>query len=176
MNFGWGAVGGGRKTASGTVSLRGAPDRMGITGHHAAALIRERIAVEKPDAVGYASMFIATRGRDGKPIPPNSIGHLFSIQTLIDMECWDFKNDCALIPCYEVAESEARKAFMQHVPRKSKDIKAAVMAACEQRRWPFPDDHAADALCVASFIFDELVSVDEKHLTTPLFLNGKKRP
>jgi hypothetical protein len=176
MNLGWGAVGGGRKIAAGSVRLRGGPLDMGATGEHCREIVLCKITDEQPDLIAFATPFIgmvrpkAFIARGGKlfqpsfqAIAPDNIRPLFGCLTVIEMTARDMA-----IRCQEFEEGEARRAFMGNVPRKSKDIKAAVLRACTQRHWHAPDHHAADALCIATHAWEHH-NQDQSHRTTPMF-------
>ena len=74
------------------------------------------------------------------------------------------------LPLEFTFEGAARRAFLGTgmVPKTSPKIKAAVIRACQQRGWPATDEHAADALCVASWAHGRLVP-GRSYETTPLF-------
>lgn len=183
MNLGWGALGGG-VAASGCRRLRGGPRQMGATAADCASAVRRLLEEQDPQVVCFASPFVgATKGKPktfikGKPVwgsgfaavPPDKIRPLFGCLTVIEMvvEEWNIAHPAGKIRCVEVPEPEARRAFLTAVPRKSKDIKIAVLRACRLRGWMVATDHAADALCVASYVL-EWVDRDRSHLTTPLF-------
>ena len=185
MNLGFGALGGGQTPVSGCRRLPGGPRDMGTTGLECAKHTRALIALLKPDVVGCASPFIGkTRGKPktfikGKPvwgsgdapIPPDNIRPLLGCLTVIEMVVKEINEARApedQIRCIEIDEQTARRAFLTTVPRGSKAQKKAVERGCRQRGWPCSTDHAADALCVASYIL-ECVDRPESHRTTPLF-------
>jgi hypothetical protein len=177
FTLGWGAVGGGREPSSGSTSLRGSSRQLGIAGRHCDEVVRQLILKERPAALAFASPFVGQVWMPGKtpnqkgrfqPISPDNIRPLMSFLTIVEMVCDELK-----IRCVELDEPECRRAFMTAVPRKSKEIKLAVQRACRQRGWPFRDEHAADALCVASRAL-ELLAPQSAHETTPLFQPGKK--
>ncbi len=74
------------------------------------------------------------------------------------------------IPWRQVYEADARRHFLGTVPRKSADIKKALVAGCRQRNWPVCDAHAADALCCADYA-RTLLEPEKSHANTPLFAN-----
>jgi len=63
---------------------------------------------------------------------------------------------------------EARGYFMHPVPRSSKEIKAAALQFCRDRRWACPDDHSADALLIAAYVL-ALKNPDRQHELLPLY-------
>lgn len=176
MFFGWAAAGAGRKITSGSVRLRGSPLEMGTTGNHCKEIVLAKISDEQPDLIAFATPFIgmvrpkAFIARGGKliqpsfqAIAPDNIRPLFGCLTVIEMTADDMG-----IRCQEFEESEARVALLGkgNTPRKSKDIKAAVMSACA--RWNPRDNHAADAICIAIHAWEHN-NKTEAHRTTPLF-------
>lgn len=169
MNLGYGAVGGGRIVTSGSRRLRGGPRDMGVTAEHAREIILAKIADEKPDLVGFASPFVGqtwdAEKKRWRPIAPDNIRPLFGIIAIIEMVCRDMG-----IPCCEVEEGEARRHLLGtgNLPKGTKAIKEAIQRAIRERNWSFCDDHSADALCVASYIW-ECKNPDQAHRTTPLF-------
>lgn len=170
MTMGFAALGDGRDPVSGSRSLRGGPRQMGIAGRHCDEILRQLILAEKPGAIAFAAPFVGMKTSNKGvrfAIQPDSIRPLMSFLTIIEMVCDELK-----IRCVEVDEPEARRAFMTAVPRKSADIKKAVMRACFLRGWPCSTDHAGDALCVASWAH-ELLNPEISHETTPLFATAK---
>lgn len=179
--MGFGALGGNRNVSSGSRRLRGNARQMGIAGRHADQVIRELILAERPDVIAFAMPFVGqtfakpiiVNGKKiwgkGSPIQPDSIRPLMSFLTIIEMICDELK-----IKCCELSEPECRRAFLTKVPRRSKDIKAAVMRGCRLRGWPFDSDHSADALCVASRAL-EILEPGSAHEVTPLFCSAPKR-
>jgi len=175
LHLGFGAIGGGKPPVAGSRLLRGGPRNMGVTMRHADQVIRDVILQEKPDVIGFATPFVGQVRipifKGGKPtglfktqpIDPNSIRPLYGVLAKVEEIA-----DELHIRCVEVSEGECRNAFLNKVPRKSKDIKAAIMAGVRQRGWPCPDDHGADSLCVASHILD-ISQPTTSHETTPLF-------
>ncbi|MDE2470060.1 MAG: hypothetical protein KGL35_15275, partial [Bradyrhizobium sp.] len=97
-----------------------------------------------------------------------SIGPLYGLSMLLDMMADDYR-----LPSYEVAESDARKAFLSAVPRKSKEIKAAVMSACALRGWPALDSHSCDAIVVALHVLAHLEPGTAVE-ATPLFQGDRR--
>jgi hypothetical protein len=181
FTLGYGAIGGGKPVTSGSIQLRGTARQMGVAGRDCDDIVRSLILAERPDVIAFASPFVGqtfskpiiVNGQKiwgkGAPIPPDNIRPLMSFLTIIEMVCDELR-----IRCVEISESEARRAFMTAVPRKSKDIKLAVMRACRLRGWPFNSNHAADALCVASRAL-EILEPKTAHQTTPLFAVAPKR-
>lgn len=174
FTIGFGALGGGRLATSGSRRVRGTARQMGVAGRHCDEIVRQLILQERPGVVAFAAPFVGQiydpKRKRFIPIQPDSIRPLMSFLTVIEMVCDELK-----IRCIELDEPAARRAFMTAVPRKSKQIKLAVQKACRQRGWPFPDEHAADALCIASHAL-ELVEPESAHLTTPLFSSPQKKP
>lgn len=164
--MGWAALGDG-EIVSGSRQLRGGARLMGQVMRHADQIIRELILAQRPTVLAFASPFVGSRG--GRPIPPDSIRPLMSILSKLEEIGDELK-----LRVVEVDEPEARRAFMTGVPRKSKDIKLAVMAACRLRGWPAHDNHSADALCVAAWAL-ECEDRSTSHMTTPLFTTKRRR-
>lgn len=73
---------------------------------------------------------------------------MFSLGGLIEVECHD-----AGLPVFEAAPGTVRKHFLGKgmTPRKSKEIKEAVMARCSQLGWKVKTDHEADALAILDY-------------------------
>jgi hypothetical protein len=141
---------------------------MGKTMRHADDVIRSLIIEVRPDVIAFASPFVALiRGR---AVQPDSIRPLFGILAKIEEIADELR-----IRCTEWDEPSARRKFLAHVPRKSKDIKAAVMQACRDRGWPVCDDHAGDSLCIAAYALEKL-EPSTAHLTTPLFQREHQAP
>lgn len=175
FTMGYGALGGGRAPTSGSRRLRGDARTLGIAGRHCDSVVRELILAEKPQVIVFATPFVGQRrgkpvrvqGRlywpDAAPVQPDSIRPLMSFLTIIEMVCDELR-----IRCLELSEPEARRAFLGKAPQKSADIKAAVMRECRTRCWPCTDDHAGDALCVASLAL-EIVAPDGALQVAPLF-------
>lgn len=164
MTIGYAVIGGGLPVLSGSRQLNGGAREMGITGRHAERLVREWLLEHRPTNIAFASPFVGQRG--GRPISPDSIRPLMGLLTVFEMIADELR-----IPCAEYDEPQARRAFMDGVPRKSKDIKTAVIAACRARGWPARDDHAADALCIGSWAL-ECLEPETAFETTPLFAGG----
>lgn len=162
FTMGYGALGNGKPPSSGSRRLRGTARTLGIAGRHCDEVVRQVILAERPEVIAFASPFVGSR--KGAPVQPDSIRPLMSFLTIIEMVCDELR-----IRCVELDEPECRRAFMTAVPRKSAQIKLAVMRSCRQRGWPFPDEHAADALCVAARAL-EIVDPTAAHETTPLFI------
>lgn len=118
----------------------------------------------KPDILATARPFVRY-GRGGKMID--------TTQNLIPMfGAFAILNRLAGtngLPLDVIQESEARHVMLgKFMPRKSADIKLAILKACAQRGWRATDDHAADALCIAAAAL-EAREPGQAHQTTPLF-------
>lgn len=167
MTTAWGAVGDNRPPASGSMRLPGGPRDMGRTGRAFDEYARRVILDQRPDLIGFATPFIGRGKRnpviqngrplyiggrpvffDIEPIVPDAIRPLMGLMTTLEIIANELQ-----IACAEADESDARKAFMGSVPRKSKDIKEAARLACRQRGWPAHDHHCADALVMAAHIY-----------------------
>lgn len=77
---------------------------------------------------------------------PYNIGPYYGLTMMLD---WVAKREG--IELQEFQEQDARGSFLGKVPRKSKDIKKAVIAECARRYWPAKDDHTCDAIVIALF-------------------------
>lgn len=176
MTCGFGVLGEGfSKPVSGTFKLRGGSREMGITGRHFDQTLRELNCKYRPTVMCFASPFVGQifgkptfiNGQKvwGKaaPVRPDVLRPMMGMMTIIEMICQELR-----LRCIEVEEPDARRAFMGGVPRKSKDIKAAVQRACDLRHWDYDSPHAADALCVGSFVLEQL-NPGAAHRMTPLF-------
>lgn len=167
FTVGYGLLGAGMKPASGSLAVpRGSGiDDLGPVLRHiydrAARIIRE----QKPDLVGVARGFVS---RKAAPDVVLSVGAMIGV---VKMAVSD-----AGLPCEEISEQQARSKMLgDFLPSGSKAIKKAIMQGCRDRHWPCPDDHAGDALCVASFIFG-LRFPELTHETTPLFSSASSSP
>jgi hypothetical protein len=165
MMLGYGALGSDGFVTSGSRRLKGdSQENIGKAGRHCDAIVRELILEVRPTMLAFATPFVGIIPRkvqviNGqkvwskfKGVPPNAIRPLFGFLMVIDMIA-----DELSIACTEVSEQNARRAFLHRLPGRSKDIKSAVMHGCRLRGWQFPDNHAADALCVASHVMDQLM-------------------
>lgn len=182
LTLGFAALGDGRPPCSGSRALRGNSRRLGVSGRHCDEILRQLILQERPKVIVFATPFVGQRrgkpvriqGKlywpDAAPVQPDSIRPLMSFMTIVEMVCDELK-----IRCVELDESEARRAFLGKVPKKSADIKEAVMAGCRSRGWPCTDDHAGDALCVASRAL-EILAPDASHEVTQLFSGPVRKP
>lgn len=170
FNIGFAALGGGKPAASGSHLLRGGPRQMGVAGRHCDQIVREIILRERPDVVAFASPHVAMvnmktpKGMVRKPINPDSIRGLMGFMTVIEIVCCELR-----LRCIEISESDARQALLGKVPRRTKEIKLAIMAACKQRGWPVSTNHAADALCIAARALEILGESGRAHEVTPIF-------
>lgn len=111
----------------------------------------------KPDHIVRATRFI------GKHSQPIAIGPVYGLSMRLDEMA-----DELGIDYFEVVESDARKAFLGKVPRKSKEIKAAIRASCVQRNWPAHDEHSCDAIVVGTHALSILEPAHAVS-STPLF-------
>lgn len=123
----------------------------------------ELFARFKPNAVARASRFVNRYSN------PTAIGPYFGLSMVLDGMA-----TVRGMKHYEVAESDARKAFCGHVPRGSKAQKRAVMTGCHQRGWWCADDHGCDAQCIGAHVLSFLVA-DLAHETTPLFTKRRRK-
>jgi hypothetical protein len=175
LTCGYAALGGNMKVVSGSRELRRDGDNRGVTARHFDQILRSLICDQKPTVIAFATPFVGSiRGKpfilngrkiwpSARPVDPKALRPLMGIIWHIEAVA-----DELHLRCTEWDESTARRAFLTKVPRKSKDIKAAVIRACRQRGWPACDDHAADALVIASYVL-EVLEPHSAHLTTPLF-------
>lgn len=163
FNFGYGVLERGKPALSGSHKIPGSGRRLGAALNHVERWLLSHMREHKPDVVVIAIPFISRKAT------PTLLRPLMSFAGMVEKVA-----DTLRIDCKEIQESDARLAFLGSVPRKSKAIKAAIMASCEQRGWPCADDHAGDALCVAEFclaILDPL----RAHENTPLFVERQFR-
>ena len=167
------AVVGGDKIVAGSRQIQGNSTTMGHSGRQCGEIIRGLICDHGAiDCMTFAKPHVAmVRRYDVKqrkffiqPIAPENIRPLMGFTTIIEMIADELR-----IRCIEVEESSARADFLEVVPRKSKDIKSAVVQACRDRGWPCPDNHTADALCVGTFVLNKL-DPSRAHERTPLFM------
>lgn len=182
MNFGWAALGGGKEPAAGSRRLNGGSAAMGVCARHADSTIRQLILQERPTILAFATPFVGVLapreimvGGQKKftrfaAVPPQALRVLMGLTTVVEMIADELK-----IRCIELAESDARKALLGTVPRKSADIKEAIVRAFKQMGYPCCDHHAGDALCVASFALDCLAPTPA-HERTPLFIAARPAP
>jgi len=170
---------GGDKIAAGSLLIPGDHSTMGTSGRRCGELLRELICDLGPfDVVAFASPFVGVVRRfnpkTGKsepvPVRPESLRPLMGFTTIIEVVAAELK-----LRCVECSESEARGAFLEVVPRKSKNIESAVIQACRDRGWPCRDGHTGAALCVGSFVLSKL-EPSTAHEVTPLFIHEHGKP
>lgn len=79
---------------------------------------------------------------------PYTIRKMFALGGLIEVEAHD-----AGIPVFETAAGTVRRHFLGKgmVPRKSVEIKRALIARCKQLGWNVETDHEADALSILDY-------------------------
>lgn len=145
MNCGFGVLGR-DYCRSGTYRLGGGSSEMGVTFRSLVGVVNRVVTAHKPQVLTAVEPHI---GREANPINLKMIFGLFCRlqEVALDLE----------LPFHAgVIESDARKAFLGKVPRRSKEIKIAVVHGCRIRGWPATDDHAADALCTADFVLAQL--------------------
>jgi len=158
FRLGHGFLGGPRLRArSGSHAIKGSSEQMGEAFRFLRPLVLRLIKQYRPEVIVVALPFI------GRMVTPVQLRPIFGFDCMIQIIA-----DEAGVPFRRIHESDARKAFMGGVPRKSKFIKEAVMAECRSRGWPACDNHAADALCVASFMMEKM-EPKKSHEMTPLF-------
>lgn len=159
FHTGYGVLGSDVRSASGTLKLKGSSVYMGVACRHLYGITKDLIEEYRPDVVAFAIPFI------GRLVTPVQLRPIMGLPCIVEMVC-----SKAGVRCVEWSEGEARKAFLGkgQLPGKSDAIKAAVQQECRNRGWPFPDGHAADALCIADYT---LVNLDETwaHRGTALF-------
>lgn len=177
FSLGFGVLGRNNYVRSGTHRLEGSWCQMGLAFRTMTTTVTRLVEMHKPEVIGACRPFVSMQ-RD-----PKSNKFIVNHQNLIPIMGFYAKlqeiADELKLPFHDIYESDARKAFLSPapVPRKSKDIKTAINAACEARGWPANYDHASDALCAADFLLAKLdpkaVGIAER---TPLFVyaHGKK--
>lgn len=166
FTLGYGFLASGKKHAlSGSWTIKGGSEQMGEAFRSVRKVFLGLIEKDRPDVIVTAMPFI------GRLVSPVQLRPIFGFDCLIQ----DLADEYG-IRFERIREVEARKAFIGGVPRKSKDIKAAVIGECRSRGWPACDSHAADALCVASYMLDKLEPA-RSHERTPLFVRriGRRR-
>lgn len=179
VNVGWGAVGGDRKVAAGSATMRGGPGEYGKRGANFDLFARETIKKQKPDVIAFASPFVASVsvpnfqkgiqvGWKQQPVAPQNIRTLFGMTFALDTLCEQLG-----LRCTEWDEQKARAWFLANsVPKGSQAQKAAVEQGCKDRGWAFPaGQHSTDALCIAAYAHARLTGDD--HLSRPLFIMGR---
>ncbi len=77
-----------------------------------------------------------------------TIRKMFALGGLIEVECHD-----AGLGVFEAAPGTVRRHFLGKgmTPRKSEEIKRAVMTRCKQLGWVVETDHEADALAILDY-------------------------
>jgi len=115
------------------------------------------IAKVKPDVIVRATRFINRRSN------PIAIGPYFGLSMVLDAMA-----KRRHIDHFEVFEADARRAFLEKVPRNSKEIKNAIRAAMVQRNWPCHDEHSNDAVVVGTHALSILIP-GYAVTSTPLF-------
>lgn len=169
FHLGFACVEPGKPPISGSVEILGSSQQIGLMAVKFAAAMRKLIDEHKPDGIVMCPphVRIIRTGKfttvDVKPI--RVLFGMFAVGAAVA--------ESLRIPFYEPPESEARKAIIGFVPRKSEDIKAAVIAACQQRQWYVCDDHAGDAVIAAVYQLGKLVR-GSAHRTDPLFIVAAK--
>jgi Holliday junction resolvasome RuvABC endonuclease subunit len=135
---------------------------MGEAFRSLAIIVRRLLEEHRPDVVAVSMPFI------GRFITPVQLIPVMAFPCRIQELA-----DEAGIRFMRIHEPDARRAFLGagQTPRKSKDIKRAIMEACRLRDWPATDNHAADALCVADFVLNQ-IDPSRSHERTPLFLSA----
>lgn len=135
---------------TGTVDVPGSAAELGLACTRFGHLARDLLERFKPDGLVLCTPYISKKFQD---INPTLV--LFGFFGVAAAVAYSAK-----VPLYRVHEPQARRAFLApaKIPRKSKEIKAAVLAACQARSWFVCDDHAADALVAALFQLDELAA------------------
>ena len=176
--MGYAAIGGDKPVFAGSRLISGNHSTMGPSGRRCREILLEIIAEFGPfDAIGFASPFVGIVRRfnpkTGKsepvPVRPEALRPLMGFTTVIEMVA-----DELGIRCVEEDEARCRGAFLEVVPRKSRDIETAVIQACRDRGWPCTDGHTGAALCVGSFLIERL-DPSRAHKTTPLFAVSAKK-
>lgn len=135
---------------------------MGAAFRSLAMFVESLIKTHKPDVIAIARPFI------GRVVTPVQLGPIMAFPCRIHEIADEHR-----IPFRREYEPDARRAFIGagQTPRKSKDIKVAVIRACAMRGWEPKDSHAADALCVADFVLNQL-EPHNSHRSTPLFISA----
>lgn len=155
---------------SGTHRLDGSWNKMGLAFRTLNKTVRRVVEMHEPTDLGACRPFVSTR-RD-----PNTGKFVVNHMNMIPMMGFYAKlqeiADELGLPFHDIYESDARKAFLSPspIPRKSEDIKRAVMAACALRGWPTIDSHSADALCACDLLLAQLDKGSGWN-RLPLFLN-----
>jgi hypothetical protein len=162
FNLGFGVLGR-DYVRSGTHRLEGGWDRMDLAFRSMSKTVARIADMHQPTVIGACIPFVSFKANPINLIP--IMGFYAKAQ--------EIAADLSL-PFEVIHESDARKAFLSpaRIPRRSDDIKRAIMAACALRGWPATDNHAADALCAADFLLAKL----DKGSTwnrTPLFINRR---
>lgn len=149
---------------SGSIKIEGSSEELGIMGVRFAAAMRRLMDEHKPtDIVMCAPHVRILRRGKMTTIDIRPIRVLFGMFAIARAVAHSLN-----IPFYEVDESKARKVVMGVVPRKSADIKAAVIAHCQKCRWYVCDDHAGDAVIAGVYQLG-ILQRGSAHATDPLF-------
>lgn len=157
LNVGWAALESGKRPIAGSFRIQRRAQDLGGIAVDFEQRAAELFAEHRPDVVGRAARFI------NKFSNPVAIGPYFGLSMKLDEMAVRRR-----LPHYEVAEQDARKAFLDRVPRGSIAQKRAVIAACYQRGWWAADDHGCDAQCVGVHILG-ILEPERSHEATPLF-------
>lgn len=138
----------GAAPVTGSVAVPGSADDLGLACTRFGHLVRDLLERFKPDGLVLCTPWISKKFQD-----INATLVLFGFFGIAAAVAYSAK-----VPLYRVHEPQARRAFLApaKVPKKSADIKAAVIAKCQERRWYVCDDHAADALVAAIFQLDQI--------------------
>lgn len=157
LNVGWSVLESGKTPIAGSFRIHRRAADLGGVGVDFEQRAAELFAQYKPEAVGRAARFI---NRFSQPV---ALGPVFGLSMVLDMMAMKRR-----LPHYEIAESDARKAFLGKIPKGSKAIKAAIIAECHSRGWWAADDHGCDAQCVGVHILS-ILEPERSHEATPLF-------
>ncbi len=123
--------------------------------------MEEIIGRAKPDVIARATRIIGRRNT------PASIGVYFGLSMALDAMAVARR-----IRDVEISESDARRSFLGKVPRKSADIKRAIIEGCASRGWWAKDDHGCDAIVVGCHAMS-ILRPQGTHTFEPLFSRGK---
>lgn len=163
LTVGFALLESGKRPIAGSFRIRRQAGDLGGIAMDFEQTASELFAKFKPDAVGRAMWFF---GRFSNPI---SLGPVCGLSMKVDEMAAKRR-----LPHYTIDEPDARKAFLGHVPRRSKAIKAAIIAECHSRGWWAADDHGCDAQCVGVHILS-ILEPERSHEATPLFQVTPKR-
>jgi hypothetical protein len=155
---GWAFGGGGQKVRWGSFTLSRSYDAVAPFLAQAKAHIEARVLRFAPDQIGFEAPLLMQRDN------PMRLRKLYGLAIKVEEVAFE-----SGIPCVEASLGNIRTHFLgKGYPRKSKDVKAKVVAKCKSLGWAVTSNDEADALAGLSY----LLALDDPAAAlgvTPLF-------